>query len=239
LSWIIIGILILYGLAFCISFAFQCRPISYFWTQWDGESEGHCDNFRLVNYIGSGMNIFFDLLVFFLPVPKLMQLQVRDTQRKVGIILTFLIGLFVTLCSILRLQFLASIGKYTNATYHYNDIGLWSALEGDVGVICACMPSIMGPILYLFRNTIGFRLSSATKSGSHSRIVGDKSAARLHSRASDRGELELEYRVQNNGGIEKTTVTSMYNMPHEQSSGDDVELIYQNNRREWRSQRAV
>lgn len=159
-----------------------------------------------------------------------MSLQVRDTRRKLGVVLTFLVGLFVTICSIVRLKYLSNLANLTNATYHYNDIALWSGLEGDVGVICACMPTIAGPLLYFFREKIGSKLSSYTKSHSGkspnvSRITGDKSIARLPSSASMR-DVELDGRpVLEHGGIEKTTATSMYNLP--QASDDDVELIDQ------------
>jgi hypothetical protein len=225
----VIGLLAAYGIAMCIFFSLQCTPVSYFWVQWD---------------IGSAINIAFDLVVFFLPVPKLAKLQVRDKRRKAGVILTFLVGLFVTVCSIIRLQYLATVGHYTNATYHYNEIGLWSGVEGDVGVICACMPSIAGPVLYFFRNTIASKLSSNSKSGSHSRmssrIVGDKGVKRLHSRSSDLGDVELVNRpekgAETNTGIQKTTVTSMYNLPHERFSDEDQEAAYQYDRRQKRNE---
>ena len=194
--------------------------------------------------MNSAFNILFDLIVFFLPVPKLLALQVKDKRRKVGAVLTFLLGLFVTICSIVRLQYLAQLGKVANATYHYNAISLWSGLEGDVGVICACMPTIAGPILYFFREKVGSRLSAFSKSVSEksttmsSRITGtgDKSIKRLPSRASE-SELELDERDKHfaggrtAGGIEKTTVTSVYGYtpPHLESGsgggGDDAESI--------------
>jgi hypothetical protein len=112
---------------------------SYFWNQWDGEHEGYCNNFQLAVYINSGINIFFDLIVFFLPIPKLMQIQVQDKRRKAGVVLTFLVGLFVTACSMVRLKYSSGVSKITNATYDYTDICLWSGIECEVGVICACM----------------------------------------------------------------------------------------------------
>jgi hypothetical protein len=165
-------------------------------------------------------------------VPKLLALQVKDKRRKAGAVLTFLLGLFVTICSIVRLQYLAQLGKVANATYHYNAISLWSGLEGDVGVICACMPTIAGPILYFFREKVGSAVSSRITG------TGDKSIKRLPSRASE-SERELHDFVDERdrrastraGGIEKTTVTSVYGYtaPHlEARSGgdgdDDVEL---------------
>lgn len=230
-SWAVIAGLLAYGIGFCIYFAVQCRPISYFWTQWDGEHDGVCLDTQTAIYINSAFNIFFDLVVFFLPVPKLLSLQVRETRRKVGVILTFLVGLFVTICSIVRLKYLSNLSNLTNATYHYNNISLWSGLEGDVGVICACMPTVAGPFLYFFREKIGSKFSSYTKSGTGkssnpSRITGDKSITRLPSSASDR-DLELDNRAEKNGGIEKAPVTSMYNLPHGHSRDDDERLIEQ------------
>ena len=182
---------------------------------------------------------FFDLVIFFLPVPQLVKLQVKEKRRKVGVVFIFLVGLFVTLCSIIRLQYIAQIGQYTNATYHYNEVGLWSGVEADVGVICACMPTLAGPILHFFRRTIGSKLSSG-KSGSHSRmsssVTGDKSIARLPSRSSDHGDVELVQRPEKesnkDGGIHKTTT---YNLSQEQSSIDEQESVYQYDRRERRN----
>jgi hypothetical protein len=234
-SWAVIAGLLAYLAGFFIYFSVECRPISYFWHQWDGEHEGTCPDTESAIYVNSAFNIFFDLIVFFLPVPRLMSLQIKDTRRKVGVVLTFLVGLFVTICSIVRLRYLAAFGRVTNATYHFNDIALWSGLEGDVGVICACMPTIAGPILYFFREKVGSKLSSNTKSytggtgksPNSSRITGNKSITRLPSTASER-DIELDKRPRKHGGIEKTTVTSMHNLPHHCSSEDDVELIHQN-----------
>jgi len=236
ICYAVIGTLAAYLVAMCIFFGMQCKPISFFWKQWDGKHTGQCINFQLGVYIGSGVNIAFDLVVFLLPVPRLLKLQVKDKRRKIGVVFIFLVGLFVTVCSIIRLQYIAQIGQYTNATYHYNEIGLWSGVEADVGVICACMPSIAGPIMHFFRKTVGSKLySSGGKSGSNSRmssrVTGDKSITRLPSRGSDHGDVELVQRPEktttSNGGIQKTTTTSMYNLSQEQSSVEDQDFDFQ------------
>ena len=222
ISWAVIAGLVVYGLGFIIYFGVECKPISYFWLQWDGEHQGSCLITQGAIYANSAFNIFFDLVVFFLPVPKLMKLQVRDTRRKIGVVLTFLVGLFVTICSIIRLRYLAAFGQVANATYHYNDIALWSGLEGDVGVICACMPTIAGPMLYFLREKVGSKLSSYTKSYTAGtgksqnsfRATGNKSITRLPSSASGQ-DVASDERAPKYGGIEKTTVTSMYNLPQQ------------------------
>lgn len=233
--WAVIAGLASYGVSFIIYFAFECRPISLFWTQWDGEHAGTCLPLQKAIFVNSAFNILFDLVVFFLPVPKLLALRVRDSRRKIGAILTFLLGLFVTVCSIVRLQYLAQLGKVANATYHYNAISLWSGLEGDVGVICACMPTIAGPVLYFFREKVATKVGSFTKSVStksttmSSRIPGgDKSIKRLPSKASERELRESSPWAGSASGesIEKrTAVTSVRTPPLQEAIGDEVELV--------------
>jgi len=56
-SWIVIGALVAYALAFIIAFLVGCKPISYFWNIWDGEHEGHCYNTELIAYTDGGINV--------------------------------------------------------------------------------------------------------------------------------------------------------------------------------------
>jgi hypothetical protein len=250
-SWAVIAGLLSYCVGFLVYSGFQCAPISYFWTQWDGEHKGYCNNFQLAVYLNSGFNMqvlsrhrsaciklirisFFDLIVCFLPVPKLIAIQVKDKQRKAGVVLTFLVGLFVTTCSMVRLKYLSHIDETTNPTYDYTAISLWSGIECEVGVICACMPTIIGPLLYFFREHFGSKLSSLSKSGASkfttnaSRIESEEGVKRLPSTASDQEwEMNDRERAPKHGGIERVTETQIHRNSHEQLSDDDVKLIHQ------------
>jgi hypothetical protein len=138
---------------------------------------------------------------------------------------------------------LATVGKYTNATYHYNDVGVWTGLEAYLGVICACMPSIVGPVLYFFRNVVGSKFTEMTssytnnsepRSTSRFRVTFDKDDdARLHSRATERDEeVELDKHAPKRDEAEKTHGTTIYGLPGEQTSSDDGELVYYDTLRE-------
>lgn len=177
-------------------------------------------------------------MVFFLPVPNLIALQSRSMKSKVGVVLIFLVGLFVTVCSVVRLHYVPHLWTSENPTFDFNDIALWSGLEGDVGVCCACMPMVAGPVLYFFREKVASRFSSAAKSSSTKsttsiskppkayRMSGhDKSIRRLPSNASDR-DIEMNDHVGKHGGIEKTTVTSVYTLPPIPSSDDERLVDY-------------
>jgi hypothetical protein len=239
-GWGVIVALIAYFLSFLVVFIMECQPISYFWNQWDGEHEGYCVNVQTSAYINGGINIFFDLVVFFLPIPKLMKLKVRDTRRKVGVILTFLVGLFVTACSCIRLQYLANTDNLTNATYHYNDIGFWTGLEAYLGIICACMPAILGPLVHFFRKTVGSKITSSSKSGSRSHGTLDKGGSRLGARSVEPSEeIELAKHAQQRGEAEKMGGKSLYDLSDDRASSNTMESVYHPVQRDGRDQYGV
>jgi len=151
-----------------------------------------------------------------------MNLQVRDTRKKIMVILTFLVGLIGTICSIIRLKYLTEWGKLTNVTMHYTDIAIWSAVEGDVGVICACMPAIMGPVLHYLRKFIAER-SQRSRSK-----LSDETDSKGFRGPSSLGHSDVDTLTHKKGVISKTVVASMYNIPNDGNSDDDVELVSRN-----------
>lgn len=105
-------------------------------------------------YTGSGFNIVLDLVVFALPIPKILGLNL-STPKKTGTCMVFLVGLFVTVCSIVRLNYVVRWRASLNPTWNNTAIGTWSLIEIDVGIICACMPALSGRLRNLWRATIG------------------------------------------------------------------------------------
>ena len=103
--------------------------------------------------------------MFALPIPKLLHVQV-GTRKKVGILMTFAVGLFVTTCSIIRLSYVVRWRKSTDPTWTYTVVALWSLVEVNVGVVCACMPSLAGPIKRFWMAAVGQHLSNLYESRS-------------------------------------------------------------------------
>ena len=110
-------------------------------------------------------------------------------------------------------------------------------MEAYLGVICACMPSIVGPVIYFFRNVVGSKFTEMTSSYTNNsepvstsrfRVTFDKDDdARLHSRASQRDEeVELDKHAPKHDQAEKPSGASIYGLPGEQASSDDGELVY-------------
>ncbi|KAK5116997.1 hypothetical protein LTR62_006718 [Meristemomyces frigidus] len=215
ISYILIGLITAYAVTFTILLGFECTPISYVWKSWDGEHEGKCLELVSVLFISSALNIIFDIFVMVLPIPKLVKLHVNHS-KKVGILITFMLGVFVTACSVIRLLYFTEWSGLPNVTYHYNAITLWSNLEAGLSVFCACMPTVLGPVMYFFRQKVGTRGSRTNTSAT------TPTASRIRRLPSTASEPEERQEELVKGGIRKT----IYTMPYEQDESD-VELVAQ------------
>lgn len=131
------------------------------------EHSGYCLDQNQLIYASASLNIFFDILTIILPVPRLLSLSIPG-RKKLAVVATFLIGLFVTLCSIIRLRYLAAFGSASNITWLYNPIGIWSNVEINLGVVCACMPALAGLMQRIYIMITGKELTTM-RSGRHGR----------------------------------------------------------------------
>jgi hypothetical protein len=80
-------------------------------------------------YATASVSIFYDCVIFLLPIPILLQLQI-NTRRKAALIGMFVLGLFTTICSIMRMIQIITISKTGNST----QLVLWGTIEMNVGV---------------------------------------------------------------------------------------------------------
>ncbi|KAI1451208.1 hypothetical protein F4805DRAFT_166453 [Annulohypoxylon moriforme] len=113
-----------------------CTPVSYNWDRFS--TTGSCGNIRLLWSVTGGLNIFSDLVIIFLPMPHIWGLSLQ-LYKKIGLIVTFGIGLAVCIVSAVRL---AEITKINMDDFPYSGgIALaFSALEPCLLVTAACIP---------------------------------------------------------------------------------------------------
>lgn len=100
--WILIGINSLTMLGFGFSLVAQCSPVSYAWTFWDGLHAGACVDRPAQIYVLGAFNITYDVFVFVLPLHNFLKLNI-GWRRKFGVCLVFMVGLLVTVCSVVSL----------------------------------------------------------------------------------------------------------------------------------------
>jgi hypothetical protein len=134
LLWGTVVFSVVWGFTFVITVIFQCRPISYFWTHWDGLHEGRCLDINAITSSNAGISIALDLWIIGIPLWQLWGLKLH-WKRKIGVALMFCVGTFVTVVSILRLQALVHFAASDNASWEFYNVSVWSTIEICVGIM--------------------------------------------------------------------------------------------------------
>lgn len=122
---------------------FQCKPVE---KSWHPAMAGKCLPNDITFYVLAAITIFYDIVIFFLPIPILLKLQI-NIRRKIGLLAIFMLGMFTTICSVMRLVQIITIAKTGNSTM----LVLWGTIELNVGVLLTCIPALT-PLFTYFRD---------------------------------------------------------------------------------------
>ncbi|KAB5515327.1 hypothetical protein GE09DRAFT_1179506 [Coniochaeta sp. 2T2.1] len=150
----------IYGIIFTFIGVFQCTPISYTWTKWDGEHEGtwyvkltyilfmssniFSLNINAIGWANASISIALDLWMLAIPLWCLRSLKLH-WKKKIGVAAMFIVGSFI-----IRLKSLVNLGSSKNPTYDQLDISIWSTIEIHLGIICVSMPALRILLIRLF-----------------------------------------------------------------------------------------
>ncbi|KAF2721122.1 hypothetical protein K431DRAFT_194705, partial [Polychaeton citri CBS 116435] len=105
---------------------------------WDKEIPGHCHSEVTYWLVAASINTLLDLFVLLLPIPAIASLYLPHKQKR-WLLLVFMLGFFVTAIGIIRVltvYAIAKSGRWIQSGVHAI---IWSAVEADVGVICASL----------------------------------------------------------------------------------------------------
>ncbi|KAL8708413.1 MAG: hypothetical protein Q9220_006703 [cf. Caloplaca sp. 1 TL-2023] len=120
---------------------FQCSPVQ---RSWKPLTPGTCLPNDATFYGLAAVTIFFDVVIFFLPIPLLLKLNI-NSKKKIALVCVFLLGLLTTVCSIMRMVQIIAIARSGNSTM----LVLWGVIELNVGIILTCIPTL-GPLFPAF-----------------------------------------------------------------------------------------
>ncbi|KAL4981758.1 hypothetical protein BDW68DRAFT_196091 [Aspergillus falconensis] len=146
-----------YTLTLCIITGGPCSPLK----------DGTLQCLENVALSGAVLNISSDLIVISLPIPTIHNLQLQLKQKvTVGCLLA--LGSGVIVCSIARLPYVIRLSHTPDATWTQAILGVWSIIEVNLGIICACAMRFKHLIAtYLPRLSLwSFRSRSRTRSRS-------------------------------------------------------------------------
>ncbi|KAH6614442.1 hypothetical protein B0J18DRAFT_300933 [Chaetomium sp. MPI-SDFR-AT-0129] len=168
-----------YNFSFLFAVIFQCTPISDFWTQWEGTSNGHCGNANILAWVAAATGIVFDLWLLALPFSQLWALNLHWKKKLMGGMM-FFVGVAVMIISLIRLKTINEFTRAVNPTKDIVQVCLWSGIELDVGVICPCLPSfrlLLRRLLPRVMGTSKYELDPMSEGGGTRKSVAGMPAA--------------------------------------------------------------
>lgn len=175
------------GIAVTFVNTFQCRPIGAAFET-PIPSSATCEDIVTLYLSSIPLNIITDLAILFLPMPILTAMRLPRKQ-KVILIITFGFGFFVAVVDVVRIAYLqqaasshlAAIQSDGNRTGTHlrntTDISwyaslsfMWSAVEVNVGIMCACVPGLKPLVSRFIPNILRDKGDERTNSGTVDRV---------------------------------------------------------------------
>ncbi|EDU41784.1 integral membrane protein [Pyrenophora tritici-repentis] len=206
-TWIVVT-----GLSFAIATVFQCTPIAAFWDHSIKGAKCFKNEPWWISY--ATVQISTDFMLLAMPARQIMKLSMGKAE-KLGIALVFGTGGFVTFASIYRATTIARSASNPDPTLGPVPATIWSVIEANAGIVCACLPMLRAPFLRLFGPLFTSRVGSKAstnrrsypadwKSDHHLEPVEstNKSSASQFQPGSERGsedEIITERRLQPQG----------------------------------------
>ncbi|KAL8729542.1 MAG: hypothetical protein Q9181_004965 [Wetmoreana brouardii] len=138
---------------------FECNPVR---KSWEKQLPGSCIDLQTFFFANAAFNVITDILVMALPIPVIAKLQITRKQR-IGLGLIFFVGLVATAISIVRMTTLHTGGKNTDVSWTTSGSTLWSSIEMNVAIICACLFIMRVPLQSIFPRFFGRRTTGSLR----------------------------------------------------------------------------
>lgn len=165
--WVMIAIIASYGIASTLAAIFQCSPIP---RAWDKTIPGHCINITQNWYANAGFSIITDLIILLLPMPIIFSLHLPKSQ-KISLAFIFALGGFVVFTSVMRMTTLDLSSTSPDTTFEIAS-SMWTIIEANIGIICACLPMCQLPLTIIFPSLFPSRTARGTNTGNSFSHVG-------------------------------------------------------------------
>lgn len=141
----------------------QCVPIA---AAWDKRIQNPtCISLPKNWYANAGFAISTDLIILCLPMRPIWTSKLPIHQKR-ALMLVFALGLFVTASSIMRMSTLNFSLTSQDNTYAIAST-LWTMIEENVAIICACLPMCRMVLGWMFPKVFGFSPNNSEKDDSN------------------------------------------------------------------------
>ncbi|KAI1138865.1 hypothetical protein F5Y05DRAFT_352879 [Hypoxylon sp. FL0543] len=200
----LLALLSLFGLTLFFGGVFACVPIALSWTppSPDSRSPARCIDLPLFMFVTSTLNTAADLLIFAIPVPLIRRLQIARKQQ-IALTGVFTVGAVVCGASVMRLVSIYELGSTDDPSVSGIRLGLWSGVESNLAITCACLPTLRPVIARVFPKLLNatvvtsqsWRRSAAGRRGTARTTRDENGTYRMHELPSDeygRNDSKLE-----------------------------------------------
>ncbi|KAI1311483.1 hypothetical protein F5Y03DRAFT_308211 [Xylaria venustula] len=163
--WFMMVFVILTGASFAIAGIFQCNPIA---SAWNANIHGTCFNQAALFYANGGFNIAQDSILYVLPTRILWKMNLPLKQR-IALIVVFVVGGLTIVAGIIYLRTFDTIVRIpslkeaimsTDPTWDHVGSSIWSSIECNVGIMCACLVHLKPLLIHVTPNFFGSSKSS-------------------------------------------------------------------------------
>ncbi|KAH3994720.1 hypothetical protein HBH70_115880 [Parastagonospora nodorum] len=144
--WVMIAFCAIYAIIFGFLLVFTCDPVvgtfHLFDLAWRFKNPVTCRDEGAIVVACAIVGTFQDLVICLLPIFLVWNLKMPK-RTKIALCGIFAIGLVTCVCGILRTYYATYVYYYTFDITWYAYYGwIWTALEADLGVICASAPAL-------------------------------------------------------------------------------------------------
>lgn len=179
-SYVTLVIVNVAGVVLTFLNAFQCDPPRAAYTT---NTPGKCISIVTLYLCSAPVNIITDLAILVLPIPVLTGMRLPQRQKTV-LVLTFALGIFVTVVDVIRIYYLQQavnsqsfaegrLGTGFDFSWNASSALMWSAVEVNIGIICACIPTLKP----LFKRILPSMITDRSPSGTDKEASFDSHVA--------------------------------------------------------------
>lgn len=177
-----LGVVNVVGLILTFVNIFQCRPFNKIFSGALIDRSQRCIPIVTLFLASSPSNVFTDVAILVLPIPVLTGIHL-PTRQKTILVLTFGLGIFVTIVDVIRIYYLQQalgittvdetspqvtpgLGASPNFVFNVSYGLMWSVVEVNIGIVCGCIP-LLKPLVVKTMPKLINSPKSGTSQGTH------------------------------------------------------------------------
>ncbi|ROW15995.1 hypothetical protein VPNG_02566 [Cytospora leucostoma] len=164
-AFVLMGATVCYGLSCTVATLAACQP---FEANWDKVSypSYKCIDMSVFYIAQTATGAALDILILLTPIPIVWGMS-GEMGRKVGLTFLFSVGILVCAISLVRLYYSTKANFILAYITEYAGIAvILSALEANLSILCACLPSfpaLLRPLFKKIKSTISSEICGTSK----------------------------------------------------------------------------